>query len=319
MGNKTKPQEEPVKTGKRTLLILSTLWIVTNLCVGAVRGRMDLSLILSCVLWLALMLCIPRPTGWFMACATIISIGSWLLPGLVRRPSVTDIVIWVVGAGVAVVLIRNPGIKAYAARNRVEIKLIGITGPTGAGKTTALRTLEDMGVTVIDADAVYHELLTENSKLQTALTKRFGDIILDEEGKVDRKKLGDRVFENASALEELNRITHQFVGEEVNRRVDYAHAMSRSAAIDAIALVESGLGEKCTATVAVLAPEETRVRRIMAREGISEEYARKRVAAQKEDDFFRANCTYVLENTAEDTPESFAPRARTLFEQILNP
>ncbi|NCB62425.1 MAG: dephospho-CoA kinase, partial [Clostridia bacterium] len=92
----------------------------------------------------------------------------------------------------------------------------------------------------------------------------------------------------------------------------------RSSAIDAIALIESGLARKCDATVAVLAPEEIRVRRIMAREGIAEEYARKRVSAQKDDDFFRANCTYVLENTEEDTPETFSPRARILFEQILN-
>ena len=88
-------------------------------------------------------------------------------------------------------------------------------------------------------------------------------------------------------------------------------------AIDAIALVESGAAEHCDAVVAVLAPKQVRVRRIMDREGISEAYARARVEAQRGDDFYRAHCGYVLENGPGDTPETFRRRVRTLFTQIL--
>lgn len=196
------------------------------------------------------------------------------------------------------------------------MKLIGITGPTGAGKTTALQTLTDLGTVIIDADAVYHRLLVESQTMRTALIRRFAHI-LDDRGGIDRKALGAVVFGDSVALEDLNAITHRFVGEETDRIVVEAGQVGKHAAIDAIALIESGLGARCDVTVAVLAPLEVRVQRIMRREGISEEYARKRVVAQKEDAFFRANCTYVLENTAEDTKETFAPRAKALFQRIL--
>ena len=198
------------------------------------------------------------------------------------------------------------------------MKIIGITGPTGAGKTTALRALADLGAEVLDADAVYHRLLAQSGDMRAALTARFGDI-LDQTGAIDRKKLGEIVFSDPAALEALNRITHQFVGEEIGRRISAAQAEGRPVvAIDAIALLESGLASRCDATVAVLAPAEVRVRRIMAREGISEGYARKRVAAQREDGFFRASCTHVLENTESDTPDAFVRRARALMENIVN-
>ena len=81
----------------------------------------------------------------------------------------------------------------------------------------------------------------------------------------------------------------------------------------ALACVEEG----CDAVVGILAPKEVRIRRIMAREGISEDYARRRVEAQQGDGFFRAHCGYILENREDDTPEAFRARARALFEQIL--
>lgn len=198
------------------------------------------------------------------------------------------------------------------------MKIIGITGPTGAGKTTALNALTSLGACVIDADAVYHRLLEESAPLREALIQRFGDI-RGGSGKIDRKKLGNVVFADPAALADLNAITHRFVGEAIDRLLQgAAESGAPAAAIDAIALVESGLGERCDAVVGVIAPAELRVRRIMAREGISEEYARKRVSAQKGEDFFRENCGYVLENTEDDTPEAFGSRALVLFTEILD-
>ena len=94
------------------------------------------------------------------------------------------------------------------------MKIIGITGPTGAGKTTALGALTALGACIIDADAVYHRLLEESAPLREALTARFGDIC-DQMGRIDRKKLGEQVFTDPAALADLNGITHRFVGEAV--------------------------------------------------------------------------------------------------------
>ncbi len=198
------------------------------------------------------------------------------------------------------------------------MKLIGITGPTGAGKTTALQALEDLGAHIIDADGVYHRLLGESEALKAALTGRFGPGILDGTGAVDRKALGNAVFGDPAALEDLNAITHQFILDDILRQRAEAGAQGCPAvAVDAIALIESGLGAECDAVVAVLAPLEVRIRRIMAREGISEDYARRRALAQKGDDFFRSHADYVLENGPGESREQFAAKARALFARIL--
>lgn len=196
------------------------------------------------------------------------------------------------------------------------MKVIGITGPTGAGKTTALNALRELGAEVIDADAVYHELLWKNGEMKAALVSAFGPGILDGDGQVDRKALAGAVYPDR--LEELNGITHPFVAAQVGRRVEAAQRSGKpAAAIDAIALMESGLGERCDVVVSVLAPLEVRIGRIMVRDGIDEGYARRRALAQKGEDFFRSHSDYVLENGEGDTPEAFEAEARALFQKIL--
>lgn len=194
--------------------------------------------------------------------------------------------------------------------------VIGVTGPTGAGKTTALGILEELGGAVEDCDAVYHELLHTSTPMLNELKTRFGGAIFDENGGLRRKKLGAIVFGDKAALADLNAITHGYIVAELKRRIARAQAEDRPAiALDAIALLESGAGALCGVTVAVTAPEETRVRRIMAREGILEEYARARVAAQKPSVWFEERCTHTLRN--DGSREAFKTKARALFESIL--
>ena len=196
------------------------------------------------------------------------------------------------------------------------MKVIGITGPTGAGKTTALKEIEGLGGRVLDADAVYHQLLEEDAALRDELQARFGPLE-DGRGRIDRKKLGNVVFRDADALADLNAIAHRYVGQELDRRLARAEQEGCPlAAIDAIALLESGLKELCHATVAVIAPPEVRVRRIMAREGISEDYAWARVRAQKPDDYFIKGCDYTLWNDCAG-PEEFGARVRALLEKLF--
>lgn len=194
--------------------------------------------------------------------------------------------------------------------------IIGITGPTGAGKTTALGEVEKLGGAVIDCDAVYHDLLESDKALQGRLEQEFGDI-RDDSGAVDRKKLGAIVFGDPEKLERLNAIAQRATVDRTRLLLEECRAKGMPlAAVDAIGLLESGLGELCHATVAVVAPPEVRVARIMAREGISQDYAWSRVRAQKPDSYFTGGCGYTLNNDCA-TGAEFAARARALLDSIL--
>ena len=172
--------------------------------------------------------------------------------------------------------------------------IIGITGGTGSGKTTLLHHIRQAGGVILDCDAIYHELLKTDQVMLSAIEARFPGTV--EDGRLDRKKLGSIVFADENALLDLNYITHAAVKAEVLRRLE---VKPRLAAIDAIGLFEGGLAELCDVTVAVTAPAELRIRRLMARDGISEEYARSRIDAQHNDDWFRQRCDRVLENSGD--------------------
>ena len=191
--------------------------------------------------------------------------------------------------------------------------IVGITGPTGAGKTSALRALEQLGGCVLDCDAIYHDMLRSDDGLRRALTDAFGSVFTAD-GQLDRQKLGTLVFGDPQQLERLNTIIYAHLPRELERRM--AASPAPIIGIDAINLVESGLSKLCDRTLAVLAPVEDRIRRIMARDGISDEYARLRVAAQKDDAFYRTHCTDILENTS-PAPEAFQKTALLFFQRLL--
>ena len=223
------------------------------------------------------------------------------------------------GLGLAVSnrLSKAAGFHIISAEEECPMIVIGITGPTGAGKTTALGALEDLGGRVVDCDAVYHDLLVNSKPMCSELRERFGSEVFLSDGSLDRKALGAVVFNDAQALADLNAITHKYVDLAVDEIVAQAKREGIPAVgIDAIALIESGIADRCHCTVAVTAPDKVRIERIMAREGISEEYARSRVDAQKKEDWFRENCTHVLVNDCA-SPAEFHDRAKALFQYIL--
>ena len=169
--------------------------------------------------------------------------------------------------------------------------IIGITGGTGCGKTTLLKLIAEQGGLILDCDAIYHELLKTNKAMLSAIDARFPGVV--EDGVLQRKKLGAIVFADENALQDLNRITHAAVKQAVLSAIPPIPTL---VAIDAIGLFEGDLAELCDVTVAVTAPKDDRIRRLMARDGISEEYAKKRIDAQHPDDWFRSKCDHTLEN-----------------------
>ena len=188
--------------------------------------------------------------------------------------------------------------------------ILGITGGTGCGKTTLLKEIEARGGLVLDCDAVYHELLTRDNALLNAIDHRFPGVVVEK--KLERKKLGAIVFADAQALAELNAITHGAIRAEIVRRLA---ERPRLAAIDAIALFEGGLASLCDTTVAVCAPREDRVKRLMERDSISEAYAVNRINAQKPESWFREMCDRTLYN--DGTREEFEETCRTFLDGLL--
>ena len=176
---------------------------------------------------------------------------------------------------------------------------IGLTGPSGAGKGTVAALFGKYGVPSIDTDKVYHGLLAPPSACLDELAARFGPSVLTPEGTLDRTSLAALVFAPGHEIDlaDLNRITHRHILNETRRRLTaYAAEGKPAVLVDAPQLFESGFDAECHRILAVLAPYDTRLARILARDGISRERALARLNAAHSDDFFRQRADAVLVN-----------------------
>lgn len=179
----------------------------------------------------------------------------------------------------------------------MRIKILGITGPTGAGKSLLSAYLSQRGLPVIDADEVYHSLLAPPSRCLDALVDAFGSSILSADGTLHRPALSEIVFHDKKKLALLNSTVLGFVLEEIRTQIRALESDGhRWVAVDAPTLIESGFYTECDTVLSVLAPKEIRLARILARDGIDEERARARVYAQPDDEFYRSHSDVVLEN-----------------------
>ncbi len=199
--------------------------------------------------------------------------------------------------------------------NRVH--RIGLTGPTGSGKGLLSGWLSGRGAAVIDCDRVAREVTAPGHPCLAALAEAFSPTVLRPDGSLDRAALAACAFADAQSCARLNRITHPFILELCRERADAAQAAGRTLIVwDAPTLFESGLDRDCTDTVAVLAPPETRLARIRARDGLDEAAALLRMRAQHDDAFYREHADAVLDN--DGTPEELYAKAERWLSCVLS-
>jgi len=177
------------------------------------------------------------------------------------------------------------------------MKIIGLTGGTGSGKSTAARRFEERGIPVIDADRIGHELIAPGGAAEASVIVAFGEDIV-ESGTIDRAKLGAKVFASDDARLKLNAIVHPALFAEIARRA-MAHAESGAEAVmvDAALLAENGSKDAWLAgLVLVDAPVDVRVRRLREGRGIDEAESRRRIAAQTDPESKRAAADWIIDN-----------------------
>lgn len=192
------------------------------------------------------------------------------------------------------------------------MKVIGLTGQSGAGKGTVCELLASYGIPSVNADAVYRDLLAPPSACLNEIVRIFGGKVLLPDGTLDRKTLGTIVFSDREALAKLNAVSHRYIMAEIRNRIARLRAEGCPAVVlDAPQLFEAKGESDCDAIVAVVAPEAVRLARIMRRDGITEAEARQRMRAQYSETFFREHADYILENNG--TPEAL----RSPLEAIL--
>ncbi len=175
--------------------------------------------------------------------------------------------------------------------------LVGLTGQTGAGKTLVSTLLSNLGYRVIDADVVARQVVAKGAKCTLDLAVEFGIEILNADGTLNRRKLGNIVFNDKQKRIALNRITFPYIQEAIFEQVNVLKNKGyKTIFLDAPTLIESGTHKRCDKVVSVIAPLETRMARIIDRDKISEEEAMARIGSQHEDEYYTAISDYVICN-----------------------
>ncbi len=178
------------------------------------------------------------------------------------------------------------------------MRVIGLTGGTGSGKSTVSKIVADMGMAVIDADIVAREIVQKGEKALEEICKTFGTDVLLEDGALNRKKLGSIVFADKDKLKLLNGITHKYIVNRIKQKIDMERQKGAYyIIIDAAILIESGLYIQCDEVWVVIAHKDQRLKRIMQRDSLLRKDALNRMNAQMPEEEMKEYASAVINNS----------------------
>ena len=174
--------------------------------------------------------------------------------------------------------------------------ILGITGSSGAGKSTVCEILEEKyNMKIINADKIARELSKKGTRYIADIIEKFGKNIVDENGELKRKKLAEIIYSDPVKREELNSCTFKYIKEEIEKQIRQTEE-NKDIAIDAPLLFESGLDKICDKVIGVVCKKELQLDRIVARDNVDYDHANMRLDAQQDDEFYRKNCDMIIEN-----------------------
>lgn len=174
--------------------------------------------------------------------------------------------------------------------------ILGITGGSGCGKTTVSKLFKENGIDVIDTDLVARIIVEPQAPALLEIKDTFGESYINPDGTLNRKALASLVFSNEKMLLALNSITHKYISKYVNTYIN--KYTGDIIGIDGAALFESGIDKQCDYILSVLADKETRLARIIKRDGIIRQDAEMRINSQKDDKFYIEKSDYIVYNNS---------------------
>ena len=193
--------------------------------------------------------------------------------------------------------------------NSRNMYLVGLTGQTGAGKTTVSRLFEAEGIAVINADTVARQVVERGTSCLQAMQRVFGDAILLPDGQMNRSAVAAMIFGDAPARERYQAIIYPYITRTIRQQAEQLAAQgSRIILLDAPTLFESGIDRFCSAVISVIAPKEIRKTRILSRDALTAVQAEQRMNAQHSEDFFREHSDAVIENNGSEAALEAAVR-----------
>lgn len=187
-----------------------------------------------------------------------------------------------------------------------KMKIIGITGGVGAGKSTVLSYLEEkLGAFVVQADLAGHKVMEPGERCYAPVIELFGKDVIKEDKTIDRKRISDVVFSKKELLEKLNRIIHPAVKEYIMEQLERERLQGRElCVVEAALLLEEHYEEFCDQVWYIHADQEIRIERLMQSRGYTRQKAENIISNQASEEFFRTHADYVIENN-EDLEKTY--------------